>query len=56
MTERRPDTPELAAACDLLREIYWREYGRGWQEAVQKVKDVLEREFTDGEQAQRKEG
>lgn len=43
MTECRPDPPELAA-CDVLRQIYWREYGRGWREATQRVKEVLERE------------
>lgn len=40
----RPDPPELSAACDMLRQIYWREYGRGWREATQRVKEVLERE------------
>lgn len=53
MTDRRPDTPELAAGVDMLRQIYWREYGRGWREAVSKVKEVLERdvpaEAPDGE-------
>lgn len=44
MTECRPDPPELVAACDVLRQIYWREYGRGWREATQRVKEVLERE------------
>ena len=41
MTER-PDTPELARAIDMLRTIYWREYGRGWREAIENVKRVLE--------------
>ena len=44
MTQYRPDPPELAAAIDMLRQIYWREYGRGWKEAVQRVKVVLEQE------------
>ena len=39
---QRPDTPELAKACEMLREIYWREYGRGWRDAVENIKRVLE--------------
>ena len=38
----RPDPPELVRACDMLREIYWREYGRGWRDATEHVKRVLE--------------
>ncbi len=37
-----PDTPELEAGCDILREIYWREYGRGWREALESIKRILE--------------
>ena len=40
----RGDTPELKAAIDMLRAIYWREYGRGWREACLRVKEILERE------------
>jgi hypothetical protein len=48
----RPDPPELAKAIDTLRTIYWREYGRGWREAVENVKRVLEqhaKQVADGE-------
>lgn len=38
----QPDPPELIKACDMLREIYWREYGRGWRAAVANVKNILE--------------
>lgn len=57
MTQYRPDTPELAVAIDMLRQIYWREYGRGWKEAVQRVRAVLEQEAAaaDGEQVAPKE-
>lgn len=48
-----PDPPELANAIGMLRQIYWREYGRGWREANQRVREILEREaaavHTDGE-------
>lgn len=44
MTESKMDTPELAAAIGDLRAIYWREYGRGWREACQHIKEILERE------------
>jgi len=36
------DTPELKAAIEMLRQIYWREYGRGWREATAAIKRVLE--------------
>lgn len=39
-----PDTPELTKACNMLREIYNREYGRGWRKAVAYVKCVLEQQ------------
>ncbi len=39
----RPDPDELRAAIEMLRSIYWREYGRGWKDAVQSVKEILER-------------
>lgn len=53
MTEHptyRPDPPELARACDMLREIYWREYGRGFREAIANVQRILEQQSppTDG--------
>jgi hypothetical protein len=46
-----PDPPELARAIDALRQIYWREYGRGWKDAVANIQRVLTQEFakTDGE-------
>ena len=40
----QPDPPELINACNMLREIYWREYGRGWREACAHVKRVLEQQ------------
>ncbi len=48
----RPDPPELTKGIDMLRTIYWREYGRGWREAVENVKRVLEQHakpVSDGE-------
>lgn len=48
----RPDPPELAKACDMLREIYWREYGRGWKAAIDGIKKGLEQQaliVNDGE-------
>ena len=42
----QPDSPELIKACDMLREIYWREYGRGWREAIAAVQKVLEQPAT----------
>lgn len=44
MTESKQDPPELQAGIEMLRSIYWREYGRGWREACQRVKEILERE------------
>lgn len=41
MTERA-DPPELAKAIALLREIYWREYVRGWRAAIDVIKKGLE--------------
>lgn len=36
MTQRF-DPPELQRAIDLLREIYWREFGRGWRAAIEGI-------------------
>jgi hypothetical protein len=41
MTERA-DSPELARTINMLREIYWREYGRGWKAAIEGIKKGLE--------------
>ena len=42
MPQYPPDTPEISTACDMLRGIYWREYGRGWRDAFAYVKRILE--------------
>ena len=40
----QPDPPEIAKACEILREIYWAEYCRGWREACAHIKRTLETE------------
>lgn len=39
---RLPDPPELQKAIDLIREIYWNEYSRGYMDAKKRVLDVCE--------------
>lgn len=36
----RKDVPELEAAFNLLRKIYWREYGRGWRTVIGTIRNV----------------
>ncbi len=36
-----PDPPELVKAIETLREIYWREYGRGWRAAIEGIQKGL---------------
>lgn len=45
----RKDVPELEAAFNLLRQIYWREYGRGWREVIAKIRNTAADSAADGE-------
>jgi hypothetical protein len=38
----KQDPPELQAGIEMLRKIYWREYGRGWREACQHMGRILQ--------------
>ena len=42
-----PDTSELTKACNMLRQIYNRKYGRGWREAVAHLKRILDKAADD---------